>query len=261
MKKRLQIIAWLTAVCLVAGGGGLTASALADGLTYVWVGMQLDGGDTALLGAAASTITVTGVDINGLAPATDPAATPVWFSAGDGVAIHYDDTIADNEYTYDVSIDGGVTYLSQGLAAGFTLGDLGLTAQSTPYAMAFRVNDADDAANSAVSQVYYVYYDDVAPVLLCKAATDNTLVFFAGDSLSGFSDDATVNNVTFTASSTVDWVAKLTDRDKTCLPIPCSIPAKAPSRRAPWPSGTPRATWPCGVRTSPSPRPRAKAAA
>jgi hypothetical protein len=207
MKKILRILAWALALCLSLGGATASVTAFAEGTTYVWVGSPAGAG----LAAAVTTITVDAVTIAGRTPSTDPAGDKVWFSVGSTVAFAITDTIADNIYTFDVSLDGGATYAFLGLSAGFTLSDLGLTASQTPYEMVFCVNDADDATNFAVSGLYYVYYDDVAPVLLCKAATDNTLVFFTGDDASGFSADAAVNNVAFDASAaSVTWSARLT---------------------------------------------------
>lgn len=201
MKRFLKPVAWLLALCLLAASA---PCALADD-AYVWVGMLLD---TSLPSTAASTITITSVSVGGTA-LPESASNDVWFSGGT-VSIVFSDTETDNTYTYDVSTDGGVTFAATGLSGGFTLDSLGLSSSTTPYSMVFRVNDAADSTNSAVSGIYYVYVDNDAPVLLCKAGTDNTLNFYAGDDVSGFSTSE--YNVTVTASeASPTWIKLLTE--------------------------------------------------
>ena len=206
MITRLKALAFLLTLCLLAGGAGVPA-AFADGVTYVWVGTLADTG-----AALSGTLAVDAVTIGEKTPASSASADKVWFTSGDSVSIAYTDSAAGGSYVCDVSLDGGVTFAVQGLTSGFTLGDLGLNAALTPYAMVFRIRDAADATRYADSAPCYVYFDNQAPVLLCKAATDNTLVFFAGDDVSGFSADASVNNVSINASSSLTWSGKLTDR-------------------------------------------------
>ncbi|MDD3213685.1 MAG: hypothetical protein PHY64_08420 [Eubacteriales bacterium] len=197
MKKR--VLAWLLTLCLLAGVIPLTITALAEEATYVWVGMQLDDSEyDAPDSTTEATITNVSVTVGGQAPAESLVDDAIWFNAGAAIAYTFDDTLTDNTYQYSVSVDGeAFTAISD----GFVIGNLGLTTETTPYVMIFRVADEDDSTNYADSIPYYVYYDDEAPVLLCKTGEDNTVYLYSVDAASGLS--TTEMNVTLDAS--VPW--------------------------------------------------------
>ena len=174
----------------------------AAGTTYVWLGVDVDDSEQALLNSKASpTFSITSIAIG-----DRELSNGLWVNGKDALTFAITDTILSNTYTYEISTDGGVTYTA--FSSGGNFGKQSMVNGNT-YAVVFRVTDADDPANVVTTSPYSLKYDNQAPVLLCKAGTDNTLSFYAGDALSGFA--AKENNVTFSASaSAVSWIASLT---------------------------------------------------
>lgn len=171
----------------------------AEGTTYVWVGVDVSDMQLALF----STLLAPTFTIDSVAIGSRTLSDGLWVNGSEGVTFSVTDSVVGNTYTYEVSTDGGVTFTSFG--DGGSLGGLGLTSGSS-YAIVFRLTGADDPSN-IVTAAYTLQYDNVAPVLICKAGTDNTLSFYAGDSISGFGSD---NNVTFNATaSPIPWAALL----------------------------------------------------
>jgi len=172
----------------------------AEGTTYVWVGVDVSDMQLALFSTLlAPTFTIDSVSIG-----SRTLSDGMWVNGSDGITFSVTDTVVGNTYTYEVSTDGGVTFT--GFSNGGSLGGLGLSSGTT-YNIVFRLTGADDASN-VVTAAYSLKYDNEAPVLICKAGTDNTLSFYAGDSISGFGSD---NNVTFNATaSPISWSALLT---------------------------------------------------
>ena len=175
------------------------------GTTYVWVGVDVDESQFALMSfLSAPAFTLDTVSIGGRTMADN-----LWVNGSDPVTFTLTDPDAANTYVYEVSIDGGGSY--QTFANGGTFGSLTPAMSSgTTYTVIFRITDADDATNM-VTQTYTLRYDNISPILICKAGTDQTLSFYAGDSISGFATDGSMPNVTFAASaSPVAWAASLT---------------------------------------------------
>lgn len=172
----------------------------AEGTTYVWVGVDVSDMQLALF----STLLVPTFTIDSVAIGSRTLSDGLWVNGSDGITFSVTDSVVGNTYTYEVSTDGGASFAP--FSNGGSLGGLGLSSGST-YDIVFRLTGADDASN-IVTAAFSLKYDSVAPVLICKAGTDNTLSFYAGDSTSGFGSD---NNVTFNATaSPISWSALLT---------------------------------------------------
>ena len=176
----------------------------AQGVTYVWLGVDVDETSTQVSLLAAPTFTIDNVSIG-----ERNLYSGIWVNGSDAVILTLTDSDTTNTYTYEISTDNGVTYSPFG--NGAALGSLGLTTGQS-YAVVFRVtaSQPDDGSNVALVS-YTLSYDDAKPVLICKAGTDNTLSFFAGDATSGFfSASEGLNNVTYKATaSAINWVALL----------------------------------------------------
>ena len=176
-----------------------------SGTVYVWLGVDVEPLELARDVAGAAPFTLTGVSLGGTA-LTDGA----WVNGKGAIAFTVEDPDTANTYEYQISLDGGVTY--QAIAPGDTLSGLSTppTTRTAAYSVVFLAIDADEPGNTA-SLSLTLYYDNEAPVLLCKAGTDYTLNFYAGDAISGFSTSQ--KNVTFNGSATTPtWSAQLTLR-------------------------------------------------
>ena len=174
------------------------------GATYIWVGEELDETPFLLLAAASSpAFTIDSVSIGGrtLSPY-------LWVNGTDAIHFTITDPTAGNTYTYEVSTDGGSSYSA--FAEGGTLGSLTpALSNGGTYDVVFRLTDQDDPSNVSTAS-YILKYDNQSPILICKAGTDNTLGFFAGDAISGFATDGSMPNVTFGAmSNPIAWSASL----------------------------------------------------
>ena len=178
----------------------------AEGVTYLWLGVDVQEDEIAPIDTVAGvTFSVDSVNIG-----SRTLASGLWVNGSDSVSFAITDTNLTPAYYYEISLDGGVTF--ENFSAGGTLGSLTTAlVNGNSYNLVFRVTDQADVTNTVTTGVYTVSYDNQKPILICKAGSDNTLVFFAGDSVSGFSK--TDQNVTFNAgSSSVTWSAILSYR-------------------------------------------------
>lgn len=195
MKK---MIACVLALCMVA-----TVALAEDGSTYVWVGYDVDPAEMALASESAEpTFTVDSVAIGGRTLGSGD-----WVNGFEAITLATTDTVPDNTYTCKVSTDGGALFTD--FTQGSSLSTLGLS-NGTTYDMVFQLTGSNDPGNIATLSITLTY-DNEAPAIVCKGGADNTLIFFAGDALSGFASDTSVMNVTFDATaSPIHWTAHLT---------------------------------------------------
>ena len=171
-----------------------------EGVTYVWLGVDVSDVSAAVENAAkASTITINAVNIGDRV-----MQDGLWVNGSDAVTFNLTDTLTGNAYNYQVAVDGGAlqTFSNGGVLSGLSL------VEGKTYVLTFYVTDADLAGNEAAVS-YTVSYDSVAPILICKAGTNNTLSFYAGDSISGFYTSGTENNVSFAGGASATWTALL----------------------------------------------------
>ncbi len=175
----------------------------AEGVTYVWLGVDVEPMAFAMMAAfSAPTFTVDAVSIGSRA-----LEGGMWVNGSDGVTFAVTDTDPANTYLYEISTDGGVTF--EGFGNGASLGGLaaGLVTGNS-YALVFRLTASSDPLNTVTTAAVTVNYDNESPSLVCKAGEGNTVTFYAGDAASGF---GWANNVTFNATaSPIGWVAQLT---------------------------------------------------
>lgn len=172
----------------------------AEGTIFAWIGSQEDESQYAMvLLSSAPTFSIDLVTVG-----DRTLADNLWVNGSDAINFTLTDAVAGHSYTYQVAVDGGAYQAFSG-----TLGGLGLTSGNT-YTLDFLVSVADDLTNCQSAQ-FTVSYDNVAPVLLCKAGTDNMLSFYAGDAISGLyvsGDAGAMANVSF--QSGASWAYFLT---------------------------------------------------
>lgn len=174
----------------------------AEGITYVWLGVDVDAMAFLMASAfSAPTFTIDAVSIGGKA-----LASGMWVNGKAAVTFTVTDTDV-NTYTYEISLDGGVTF--QAFGEGGKLGKLSTPPTSgSSYALVFRLTAVSDPANTVTTAPCTVNYDAESPTLLCQTGENSTLTFYAGDGYSGFGGKE--NNVTFNATaSPISWTAKL----------------------------------------------------
>jgi hypothetical protein len=171
----------------------------AAGITYVWVGADVEKMTLAAALDASPTFSVDTITIG-----SRTLSGGMWVNGHD--AVHFTITDSDPSHTYriEASVNGGVTFASFG--EGSALGGLGLSTGDSA-SLAFRVTVVGDEGNTVTTAVFAVQYDNTAPTLICRAGEGGTLTFYAGDTASGFGSE---KNVTFNATaSPITWTARL----------------------------------------------------
>ena len=174
------------------------AGEYSEGVTYVWLGIDVDEmAFTRDVAYADPTFTVDAVTIG-----SRTLSGGMWVNGNAAVHFTITDSVAGNTYQYEISTDGGVLFSS--FSDGGTLH--GLTTGSN-YDLVFRVTAVGDETNTVTTSVISVNYDNAAPTLIVKAGDNGTVTFYAGDTDSGF---GSAKNVTFNATaSPIRWVARL----------------------------------------------------
>lgn len=174
-----------------------------EGITFVWLGVEVSG-----LTMASEMLTEATFTVNGLTIGSRSLTGGMWVNGHEAVNFSITDSDPSHTYVYEISVNGGASYTA--FSDGGTLGGLGLSTGDSA-SLSFRVTVAGDEANTvtypALPGVIAVQYDNTAPTLVCRATDNGTLTFYAGDTGSGFGSE---KNVTFNATaSPIPWTARL----------------------------------------------------
>ena len=185
MKTSNRVMAFLLALCLLAGCGAASAETL-----YIWVGVLPQDTQETTDSNTGTTITGVSVMLNGTT-LMDGACV----DGTEAVTFSVTDTVASNTYSYQISLDGtSYSAFSEGASLdGYLPGSSGAL-----YTVYFKVIGDDDPVNNVTVASYDLYY-----ISLTSATITGVTVLADGSALQ---DGMWLNGsepITFTVTDTV----------------------------------------------------------
>ena len=185
MKTSNKVMAFLLALCLLAGCGAASAETL-----YIWVGVLPQDTQETAESNTATTITGVSVMLNGTT-LMDGACV----DGTEAVTFSVTDTVADNTYSYQISLDG-TSYSA--FSEGATLDSCLPGSSGALYTVYFKVIGDDDPVNNVTVASYDLYY-----ISLTSATITGITVLANGNTLQNGMWMNGSEPITFTVSDTV----------------------------------------------------------